>query len=64
MSQVPDFLGPYRLTKYIRSGNSSQIWEAVREGEAGRLALKILLESQRKNKDQINMLKREAEIGA
>jgi len=59
-----DFLGPYRLVRLVRSGQTCQIWEAVREGETGRLALKILLEHQRKNKHQIGMLKREAEIGS
>ena len=64
MSAGRDFLGPYRLVRLVRSGQTCQVWEAVREGESERVALKILLEHQRKNKEQINLLKREAEIGS
>lgn len=62
MSQLPDFLGPYRLTKYIRSGNSSQIWEAVRD-KTERFVLKILRPDHWGNKDEIGLLKHEFEVG-
>ncbi|MCA9123544.1 MAG: serine/threonine protein kinase [Planctomycetaceae bacterium] len=62
MSQLPDFLGPYRLLKYIRSGNSSQIWEAVRD-KSDRFILKILRSDNWGNKEEIALLKHEFEVG-
>ena len=62
MSQLPDFLGPYRLLKYIRSGNSSQIWEAVRD-KTDRFILKILRADHWGKKDEIALLKHEFEVG-
>jgi serine/threonine protein kinase len=63
VSSTRDFIGPYRLIRMIRSGQSCQIWEARREGDADRVALKVLQEQQKKKKDQIALLKREAEVG-
>ncbi|MDA1053965.1 MAG: serine/threonine-protein kinase [Planctomycetota bacterium] len=62
MSQLPDFLGPYRLVKYIRSGSSSQIWEAIRD-KADRFVLKVLRPDSWGNKDEIALLKHEFEVG-
>ena len=62
MNQVPDFLGPYRLTKFIRSGNSSQIWEAVRD-QKDRFILKVLRPDHWGDKDEIGLLKHEFEVG-
>ncbi|MEO8494910.1 MAG: serine/threonine-protein kinase [Planctomycetota bacterium] len=62
MSQVPDILGPYRLAKYIRSGNSSQIWEAIRD-QKDRFVLKILRPDHWGNKEEIGLLKHEFEVG-
>ncbi len=62
MSQLPDFLGPYRLAKYIRSGSSSQIWEAIRDKKE-RFILKVLRPDFWGNKDEIGLLKHEFEVG-
>ncbi|MBC8350886.1 MAG: serine/threonine protein kinase [Planctomycetes bacterium] len=62
MSQLPDFLGPYRLAKYIRSGSSSQIWEAIRD-KKDRVILKILRSDYWGDKEEIALLKHEFEVG-
>ena len=58
-----DILGPYRLIRLVRSGQTTQIWEALRDGEKEKCALKILLQEHHKKKDQIALLKKEAEVG-
>ena len=58
-----DILGPYRLIRLIRSGLTTQIWEAARQGEKGRCALKLLLQDHYKDRGQIALLKKEAEVG-
>ena len=61
MSQLPDFLGSYRLAKFIRSGNSCQIWEAIRD-KTDRFVLKILRSEHWGNKEEIAFLKHEFEV--
>lgn len=62
MSQIPDFLGPYRMAKYIRSGNSTQIWEAIKDGEAKRFVLKVLRPEHWGKREEISYLKHEFEV--
>ena len=59
-----DFIGPFQLLRMIRSGTTTQVWEAIRTGEKERIALKILMKDHRKNKHEINQLKHEAMVGA
>lgn len=61
MSQLPDFLGSYRLAKFIRSGNSCQIWEAIRDKQ-DRFVLKVLRPEFWGNKEEIGYLKHEYEV--
>jgi eukaryotic-like serine/threonine-protein kinase len=63
MTKVRDFLGPYRLARLIRMGNSCQVWEAIESNTGGRFALKVLRPDFRSNKDEINFLKNEYNIG-
>ncbi len=58
-----DFLGPYRLVRLIRAGQSSQVWEAIKDPSPDRIAVKVLLPEQAKNKDEIEQLRHEAEVG-
>lgn len=58
-----DFLGPYRLVRLIRAGQSSQVWEAIRDPNPKRIAVKVLLPEQSKNRDEIEQLRHEAEVG-
>ena len=62
MTKVRDFLGPYRLTRLIRMGNSSHVWEAVESATGKRFALKVLRDEHRANKEEIAFLKNEFEV--
>lgn len=63
MSIGRDFIGPFQLLRLIRSGTTTQVWEALRSGEKERVALKVLLSAFRKDKHEIDQLKLEAEVG-
>ncbi len=54
-----DFLGPYRLARLIRMGNSCQVWEAIDSNTNERFALKVLRADHRDNKEEIAFLKNE-----
>lgn len=62
MSKTRDFLGPYRLTRLIRQGNSAEIWEAVEENNEERVALKVLRAKSRTDKEEIAGLKHEYNV--
>ena len=59
-----DFIGPFQLIRLIRSGTTTQVWEAKQEGERERVALKILLREFRENQEEIEHLKHEAKVGS
>ncbi len=63
MSRPRDYFGPYRLTRLIRVGSSCEVWEAIKDGDPTRYALKILSKENRKNSSEIGMLKHEFEVG-
>ena len=63
MSIGRDFIGPFQLLRLIRSGTTTQVWEALRAGEKERIALKVLLRDFRKDKHEIEQLKHEAAVG-
>ncbi len=62
MVKVRDFLGPYRLARLIRLGSTCQVWEAIRDTDNVRVALKVLRPEQRGNKEEIGFLKHEYEV--
>lgn len=64
MTKVKDFLGPYRLVRLIRMGNSSQVWEAVETQTGKRYALKVLRDDFRDRKEEIGFLKNEFQVGS
>ncbi|MCA9153361.1 MAG: serine/threonine protein kinase [Planctomycetales bacterium] len=64
MTKVRDFLGPYRLARLIRMGSSCQVWEAIKEGDQQRYALKVLRNEFRGNKEELGYLKNEYAIGS
>jgi serine/threonine protein kinase len=47
----------------IRSGQTCQVWEALRSGTEERVALKVLLQEHLKKKEQVEALRHEAEVG-
>jgi serine/threonine protein kinase len=62
VTKVRDFLGRYRLTRLIRVGNSCAVWEAVKDGSDDRLALKVLRQDLRGDKEELGYLKHEFEV--
>lgn len=64
MTRARDFLGPYRLVRLIRVGQTCQIWEAAKSDDTTRYALKVPIPDKRKDRTIITELKRELEVGA
>jgi serine/threonine protein kinase len=62
MTKVRDFLGPYRLARLIRVGNSCAVWEAVRDTDGSRYALKVLRQDLRSDKRELGFLRHEFEV--
>jgi serine/threonine protein kinase len=48
--------------RFIQSGNSCQIWEAVKDGVKGRFVLKVLRRDHYGNREEIGYLKHEYEV--
>ncbi len=61
MAQGREYLGSYRMVRMIRAGQTCQVWEAVRDQQ--RVALKILQPEVRNDRQEINYLKHEFEVG-
>jgi eukaryotic-like serine/threonine-protein kinase len=59
-----DFIGPYRLTRLIRVGNSCAVWEAVKGEESERFALKVLRQDLRDDKMEVSYLKHEFDVAS
>jgi len=57
------FLGPFQLVRMIRSGQTCQVWEALRTGTDERVALKVLLQEHLKSKELVEALRHEAAVG-
>ncbi len=64
MSVVKNYLGSYRLIRLIRGGQTCNVWEAIKDGETDRVALKVLLGEHKSKKYEIEQLKHEAMIGS
>jgi serine/threonine protein kinase len=56
-----ELLGEFRTVRLIRAGQTCQVWEALRGRE--RVALKILQPEVRGDREEINYLKHEYEVG-
>ena len=63
MSRPRDFLGPYRLARLIRTGQSTHVWEAAKSDDTTRYVLKVIKHDLRKNKDELAQLKTEYDVG-
>ena len=66
VSTTRDFLGPFQLVRMIRSGTTTQVWEALQQTDRGareRVALKVLTREFCKDKEQIEYLKHEVNVG-
>lgn len=64
MSLGRDFIGPFQLLRLIRSGTTTQVWEAMRSGSDERIALKVLMKDFRNDKHEINQLKHETNVAS
>lgn len=62
MTKSRDFLGPYRLARLIRVGSTAEVWEAIKDGDDQRYALKVLKQSLSKDKSEIALLKHEYNV--
>jgi len=57
-----DFVGPFQLLRLIRSGQTTQVWEVMKEGNEERLALKILHKEFARDKEEIEQLRHEVMV--
>lgn len=62
MSKSRDFLGPYRLARLIRAGSTAEVWEAIEENSNERVAIKVLRQNMKSNKEEIALLKHEFNV--
>lgn len=62
MTKVRDFIGPYRLARLIRAGQTCQVWEVVKDATGERFALKLLRLELQKDKSEAGYLKHEYEV--
>ncbi|MCS7237316.1 MAG: serine/threonine protein kinase [Thermoguttaceae bacterium] len=56
-------LGPYRLISLVYTGATTQLWQAVHEGEHKYYAVKVLLDQFRESREHLRFLRREYEVG-
>lgn len=64
MVRAREFLGPYRLVRLIRVGNTTAVWEAAKGGlEGDRYALKVLREDLRDNDAELDQMQNEFTVG-
>ncbi|MBI1901677.1 MAG: serine/threonine protein kinase [Planctomycetia bacterium] len=56
------YVGPFRLVNIISTGQTSQIWEAIHDGERRRVAVKLIIPDKLDNV-QIALLRREFSVG-
>lgn len=64
MARGRDYYGNYRLVRLIRGGATCQVWEAIKEDDRQRYALKILRPEERENALEIATLKHEFEVAS
>ncbi len=61
VTKVRDFIGPYRLARMIRTGNTCSVWEAIKDDNE-RYCLKVLRQDLRKDKFEIGQLRHEYNV--
>lgn len=62
-SEAPGYIGPYRLLNVVNTSHTRQIWQAMHDASGQFVALKVLLEQYRKNREQIGFLRWEYKVG-
>lgn len=59
-----DFIGPYRLVRTLRTSQTAEVLEAEHDTRGERVALKVLLPSKRRDREQLAMFKTEFRVGS
>lgn len=54
-----EFVGSYRLLNAVKTGQTSQVWAAIDDQRRQRVAIKMLLQDHKKDREQIGYLKQE-----
>ncbi len=57
------YVGRYRLLNVVKTGQTSQVWTAIDDSRQARLAIKMLLSGYRRDREHINYLRREYNVG-
>lgn len=56
-------IGPYRLLKVVKTGQTSQVWSVINDLNQERVALKILLTDFRKKREHLGYIRHEYDVG-
>jgi serine/threonine protein kinase len=57
------YVGPFRLLRIIKTGKNSQVWAAINDQDQSRVAVKLLLEEFRRNREHLAFMKNEFTVG-
>lgn len=63
MSSSKDYLGSYRLIRLIRGGQACNVWDAIRDEDQERVALKVLIAGHKDKKAKVDEMRNEARVG-
>ncbi len=63
MATGTDYVGPYRLIRQLNSGLRMQVWEAKKDGDPERVVVKAINDKYRNDKEQLQHLRHEYEVG-
>jgi serine/threonine protein kinase len=58
-----DYLGNYRYVRLIRAGATCQVWEVAKDADARRVAIKVLQPEHLSDKEQVQHLRHEYDVG-
>ena len=59
----PGYIGPYRLLNVVHTGHASVIWQAYDDAQQRMVGVKTLLEMDNPNREEVNLLHREHQVG-
>ena len=59
----PGYIGPYRLLNVVHTGHASVIWQAYDDAQQRMVGVKTLLEMDNPNREEVNLLHREYQVG-
>ena len=59
----PGYVGPYRLLNVVHTGHASVIWQAYDDSQQRMVGVKTLLEMDNPNREEVNLLHQEHQVG-